>query len=196
MSKTATAIAFVAGAAIGSVVTWYISKRNTEQIIQREVDSVKEAFSKQYGNAQKTDSTEEPAEADDEESKAKYAEIIEEQDYETSEDDDEDYEDKDTGYAKSITPYVISPYEFDQIEAYETRSLTYYADQVLTDDDDRIIENIDEVVGIESLTHFGEYEDDSVFVRNDRLKCDYEILFDQRNYSDVIAKYPYKAEVE
>ena len=76
MSKTATAIAFVAGAAIGSVVTWYISKRNTEQIIQREVDSVKEAFSKHYGTAQKTDSTEEPAEADDEESKAKYAEII------------------------------------------------------------------------------------------------------------------------
>ena len=41
----------------------------------------------------------------------------------------------------------------------------------------------DDVVGMESLTHFGEYEDDSVFVRNDRLKCDYEILMDERTYS-------------
>ena len=29
------------------------------------------------------------------------------------------------------------------------------------------------------------YEDDSVFVRNDVMKCDYEILLDHRNYKDV-----------
>ena len=33
--------------------------------------------------------------------------------------------------------------------------------------------------------HFGEYEDDSVFVRNNRLKCDYEILRDEGEYSDL-----------
>ena len=43
----------------------------------------------------------------------------------------------------------------------------------------------DEIVGLDSLTHFGEYEDDSVFVRNDVMKCDYEILLDHRNYKDV-----------
>ena len=47
---------------------------------------------------------------------------------------------------------------------------------------------MDEIVGEESLNHFGEYEDDSVFVRSDRLKCDYEILLDQRNYSDVVKR--------
>ena len=31
---------------------------------------------------------------------------------------------------------------------------------------------------------------DSVFVRNDRLKCDYEILRDNRSYSDVTGRYP------
>ena len=30
---------------------------------------------------------------------------------------------------------------------------------------------MDEIVGKESLNHFGEYEDDSVFVRNDRLSA-------------------------
>ena len=54
---------------------------------------------------------------------------------------------------------------------------------------------MDNVVGLESLTHFGEFEDDSVFVRNDRLKCDYEILLDQRTYSDVMKQRPHQMEV-
>lgn len=82
-------------------------------------------------------------------------------------------------------PYVISPDEFGQDESYETISLTYYADGVLADDDDEMVEDVENLVGFDSLNHFGEYEDDSVFVRNDRLKCDYEILLDHRKYTDV-----------
>ena len=86
---------------------------------------------------------------------------------------------------KKDIPYVIPPEEFGEIEEYDTESLTYYQDGVLTDQDDSIIDNIDELIGEDSLTHFGEFEDDSVFVRNDKLRCDYEILRDLRNYSDV-----------
>lgn len=86
-----------------------------------------------------------------------------------------------------MKPYVISPDEFGEMEDedYDKVSVTYYADGVLADEYDEVVENVDEIVGEESLTHFGEYEDDSVFVRNDKLKCDYEILLDQRNYSDI-----------
>ena len=58
-----------------------------------------------------------------------------------------------------------------------------------------IVDDIEETVGIDSLTHFGEYEDGSVFVRNDERKCDYEILLDHRNYEDVIKKKPQSTEV-
>lgn len=34
--------------------------------------------------------------------------------------------------------------------------------------------------------HFGEYEEDAVFVRNDAKKCDYEILKDLRRFCDVL----------
>ena len=81
-------------------------------------------------------------------------------------------------------PYVISPNDFGELDGYETISLTYYANGVLTDDQDNIIDNVDEVIGMEALSHFGEYEDDSVFVRNDERKCDYEILLDYRSYED------------
>ena len=66
-----------------------------------------------------------------------------------------------------------------------TISLRYYGDKVLTDEDDVIITNVDEIIGEDSLTHFGEYEDDSVFVRNDEMKADYEILLDLRKYYDI-----------
>ena len=66
-------------------------------------------------------------------------------------------------------------------------SLSQYSDGVLADDDDEKMadDEVDEVVGADYAEHFGEYEDDSVFIRNDKLKCDYEILLDQRKYSEL-----------
>ena len=80
-------------------------------------------------------------------------------------------------------------------EEYEQISLTYYADGVLADENDEVIEDVEDAVGIDSLNHFGEYEDDSVFVRNDARKCDYEILLDQRTYSEVVEDMPHQMEV-
>ena len=61
---------------------------------------------------------------------------------------------------------------------------------------DEPVEDVDDVVGIESLDHFGEWEDDSVFVRNDKYKTYYEILLDERKYSDIINENPHLAEDE
>lgn len=90
------------------------------------------------------------------------------------------------------TPYVISPDDFGEEDGYETISLTYYQkNDIVADDMDELVEDVDKVIGYESLAHFGEYEDDSVFVRNDRLKVDYEILLDDRDYEDVLKHKPY-----
>ena len=103
--------------------------------------------------------------------------------------DDEGVSDKQT------KPYVIPPEQFGDDENYDQISLTYYADGVLADENDEVIDDVEETVGIESLNHFGEYEDDSVFVRNDTRKCDYEILLDQRTYSEVAEEMPQRMEV-
>ena len=82
-------------------------------------------------------------------------------------------------------PYVISPDDFGEEDDYEIESLNYYADGVLTDDWDNIIGNVDDIVGEESLEHFGEYETDTVFVRNDRLRTYFEVMRDLRRYEDL-----------
>lgn len=90
-------------------------------------------------------------------------------------------------------PYIISPSEFGEFDDYEKINLTYTADGVLLDDMNEIVD-VDESVGEDSLEHFGEYEDDSVHVRNDTKKCDYEILIDQRNYREIFDIHPHRME--
>lgn len=181
---------FAVGAAIGSAVTWRIVKTKYERIANEEIASVKEVFA----NREKTQkSVEEVAEENIVERIARLAggkseEVSEYDSYV-----------KDLGYSEDVKkmdmPYVIPPDEFGDVD-YTLISLNYYADGVLTDDWDNPIDDVDDVVGLESLTHFGEYEEDSVYVRNDRYKCDYEILLDERNFSDVINKKLHQTEEE
>lgn len=92
-------------------------------------------------------------------------------------------------------PYVIQPSEFGEFDDYEKIVLTYTADEVLLDDMNEIVDDIEETVGEDSLEHFGEYENDSVHVRNDDKKCDYEILLDERNYQEILETQPHRMEL-
>lgn len=196
MSKKINFTMFVVGAAVGSIVTWQYVVKKYEQIAQEEIDSVKEIFSKR-----ETDSAEEDEVVREKASKAKekpniveYAAKLREQGY-TNYSDVEPEIKKEEVNEESMdidTPYVIQPEEFGEFDDYEKIGLTYYSDQILTDEYDELVEDIEDTVGFDSLNYFGEYEDDSVFVRNDRLKCDYEILLDQRKYSDVTKRKPHE----
>lgn len=181
-------VVFTAGAVIGSAVTWKLVKTKYERIAREEIESVKAVFSKRK---------EEVTEQDHSDIDITVAELKEQKDEYCKRLDDCKY----TNYsdAKEVAdlnkPYVIAPEEFGECE-YETVSLTYYADGVLTDDQNFIVEDVDFVVGVDSLNHFGEYEDDSVFVRNDELKADYEILLVTDKYSDIAKQNPHLAEGE
>ncbi len=193
MNKTKNFMMFVLGVAVGSVVTWRYVEKKYEQIAQDEIDSVKEVFSKRTAEIAKD--AEDRIKADNAKEKPsiiEYAAGLRKLGYTNYSDmvDEKPEEVKEEPMSVD-KPYVITPDEFGELDDYDTISLTYYTDQILADDNDDIVDDIEDVVGFESLNAFGEYEDDSVFVRNDRLKCDYEILLDQRKYSDVIIRKPH-----
>lgn len=164
---------FAAGAAVGSVVTWKILEAKYNKRMEEETQSLHESLSQMYEekNGQLDKCDEESDESECDEPKQKSMTTANGYTYEEVSD--------------VTKPYVIAPEEFGECD-YETISLTYYADKILTDELDEPIDDIDSVIGEESLETFGQYEDDSVFVRNDSLRCDYEILLDERNYSDVV----------
>lgn len=196
MNKTINFMMFIVGAAIGSIVTWRYVEKKYEQIAQEEIDSVKEVFAKREPEITETKDVirEKAFNAKEKPNIVEYAAKLREQGY-TNYAGVEPESNKEEASEESMdidTPYVIPPEEFGEFDDYEKIGLTYYADQVLTDEDDELVEDIEDTVGFESLSHFGEYEDDSAFVRNDRLRCDYEILLDQRKYSDVINRKPHE----
>lgn len=206
-NKLIGVLAFTAGASIGVVATWKLLEKKHEEAMQEEIDSIKkelkEYFSKKYSNKSEeviVNKNDEPKESVTEEIRKIYNNVISDKGYtnysdfaksdsDDDEDDNDDSEEDKPVYAEKDTdidePYVISPEEFGELD-YEKVSLTYYADDVLADEFDGLVENVDSIVGLESLNTFGEYEDDSVFVRNDKLRCDYEILKDLRRWEDVV----------
>lgn len=198
-------IALAAGAAIGSVVTWKLVENKYKQIAEEEIASVKEVYARKYKQAAESDEDRSndvmvASRYDNKPDIQEYAAMVagygyvseNDEPYYDDPEDDEEEEDEDD-YPTSfddrdkddfVGPQVISPEEFDE-NGYETFSFTYYADGVLTDEEGNIVYDLENTVGADFYKHFGEYEDDSVFVRNDWLEYDYEILRDERCYSDV-----------
>lgn len=191
MSKTGFAM-FLAGATVGAAATWLYAKKHYEQIAQEEIDSVKAAFAERKDltiNKQPTEDIEANKKKADM-AKLKpdivdYAAKLQEHGYTNYSAKSEKIDEQEDSDSMVEGPRIISPEEYGEIDDYTQLNLTYYSDGTLADDGDEIVDDIDETVGSDFAEHFGDYEDDSVFVRNDRLKCDYEILKDNRSYKDV-----------
>lgn len=93
--------------------------------------------------------------------------------------------DKKEEETKTVPKYKIVPPEELWERDYPTISLTYYeGDKVLADESNKEISNVTDLVPEDFAEHFGEFEKDSVYVRNDDLCVFYEILKDLGNFSE------------
>lgn len=207
---------FASGAAIGSFVTYKVLKNKFDKIAQEEIDSVKRYYKEKN---QETEQSFDEMEKDMEEDKpielnnrdyTRYTKMLNDYKYNTSFDvseENEDIEEKDDEVVEEepeglvlenetrefidAQPYIIPPEEYGICQGYDLLSLTYYSDGVLTDDCDEFVEDPINLVGSDYANHFGEYEEDCVYVRNDRLRADFEICKDLRSYSDVVWRPPH-----
>lgn len=84
-------------------------------------------------------------------------------------------------------PYVIHRDEFwNEEKGYDQSTLNYYAgDDIMTDSDDTPIYNYQNTVG-ELLFGLGSGDKNVFFVRNEKLKSEYEIIRDMDSFSSVV----------
>lgn len=169
-----TGLSFLIGVCVGSYITYTYIKDTYAEIAQEEIDSVKEAYAKKdkthNENIKKTREMKQDIK--------EYTNKLKESGY-------INYSDISKEDEKSKEPFVIAPEDYGELDDYETLSLTYYSDGVLTDENDEIITKPEELVGKDFASHFGDYEDDSVFIRNNDRKIDFEILMDYGTYLKV-----------
>lgn len=184
-------VIFATGAALGSVVTWKLIENKYKKIADEEIESVKEVYSRKYGTPEDhKDYVVIPSKYDNQNDISEYAAMINDLGYTNKSDGEGGAEDMDDD---CDMPYLIEPEEFGEKDGYDTESWTYYADGVVTDEYGEVqtTSEIANHIGKDFYKHYGEYEDDSVHIRNDVYECDYEVLKDLRNYYDV---YPHAME--
>lgn len=95
--------------------------------------------------------------------------------------------------SNSTEPYVIQAERYGDKDDYETVTLNYYSeDGVVTYDNDDALSKADihRMIGDHFADAF-EKTHYTVYVRNDVLACDYEILLIMGSYEDVLTEHPY-----
>jgi hypothetical protein len=164
---------FAAGLAIGAVAGACVIKNKVLADAKEEIEEVREYY------RSKREVKEEQPEVEPVTEEKEYKDIVSNNGYvnynkpekiQTSEFED---------------PYIIDPSEFGEEVGYDTETLTYFADGVLVDDVDDVIEEPDLVVGLNNLDIFEEFGASSIYVRNVMYKTDYEVLRDDWKYSDL-----------
>lgn len=187
-------LSFGLGAAAGAVVAWHTLKTKYANLAEEEIAEVRNLYRNRQSDAADTEpDAEEKTEAKPDASMSirEYAAELAKHKYvnysgNPMPEDDIPEEDPDV--------FVIEPEMFGNDDEFETIGLTYYEDGVLADDMDNVIEDVENLIGAGSLNRIGEYADDAVYVRNMRMKCDYEVICVSKRYSDVIKNSPRPAE--
>jgi len=196
-------VMFALGAGAGSFITWRVLKEQYDVLLLSEIESVKEVYGrggsdpKEY-HGDGTDLVDEGFYTSNSEppvlkERMKYKRYVKENTpYNEIRKANEgllanlaepEPADKDTSC------YVISISQFGaEREDYETLSLSYYeGDDTLADEKDEIIQDVIGTVG-EGLLCFGDQSEDPdvVYVRNERLGIDYEIVRLHKSYQETV----------
>lgn len=190
------ALYFALGVAAGAGASWYFWKEYHRKRADEEIQSVKDAFAPKKAEEEKCEKKEpqmtEEQIAYEKERQSKlqdYRALVRESGYQTrtSPKDLLDDDSNEPTPGDNVTkPYVISPEDFDTLDNYDAVCYTYYADGVLVDEDEDPLEipEIATSIGLDFASHFGDYDEDSVHIRNDLRHIDYEIVRDLRKYGD------------
>ena len=176
---------FLAGAAIGSIATYKIVTSRYE-IIEDEPEEKEETKDEDEAKNEKESE-------DSSEDLKRCAEIIKEHGYRSysnpnvppEEDDCNEGEiDMENGDIR-----ILTPDEFAEDRAYDTETWFLFTDGVVTDAYHHVIEDPKAYIG-DAINNFGEYEEDSVYIRNDGTMTDYELLRDVQTWKEAKKDFP------
>ena len=187
--KLYTAIIFFSGVFIGGLAVCDFFRTKYKKIADEEIASVKETFEHREPRPDKNYKVEEALKGND-----AYINIIDSNSYRNySNTSIETGKKGGTADMELKQPYVITPEQYEDNVDYTKVSLTWYNDEVLEDDWGNVLDP-DDVIGSDALKTFGQYEKDSVFVRDDDEQIDYEVLLDTRSYKETYGHDPVEAD--
>lgn len=185
---------FCLGMAVGGITGYILAKQKYEQIAQEEIDSIKERYTVPKGR-RNVKSAEDESEDKTYDERFGASSIVtpkssdkERRDYKAMA---KDYGDPNGGDIPVLNtnyemPDVIPPAAFGEDEEYEQCYYTYYAgDNTLVDSETETPvpnDTVAELVGLDTLSRFDEYEHGYVYSVNHSLKMYFRIEYVDREF--------------
>ena len=185
-------LALIAGIGIGVAISWTYNKNKYEEMVQEEVESLRESKKekvtqetmwKESMEAKKGKNVDTNSQKEKEEFDKQLDDVKKIIDYNNYSQNPEAEEDKEIGDDKLMT--IIKPDDFADQIGYDTDSFYIFADNIVTDENNEVITNVKETLGFtaeEIRNQFGVYENDAVYIRNPKLNMDYEVLRELETY--------------
>ena len=194
------AIIFVGGVGLGAVSTYFILKDRYNKQLNEETEEIKEYYKDLYSNKEET-----PSELQDVEIKIEdvhmetvevpageepnYGEIIEKLNYNqfsttvAAPDGEERVERK---------PYLISMDEYNTDTRMIKKIISYFEDDMVCMDNDtkEVLTNIPKELGVDNLESINENGEGEIYIRNELLCIDYNVVSEPGSYEDYLEVGP------
>lgn len=161
-------IIFAVGVGVGIGASYNIIKKKHEEILEEEIASVKETYSKNNKESDEVTEEKEPEPEEFASVKEKYEKLTKE------------YSELNKDSCTNSEIYEISYDDFGE-EGYTEIELTYYiGDNTLTDDADEPMEELDIISSIGSIDILNECKDgEYIYIRNEEKEIDYSIAISE-----------------
>lgn len=198
------AVTFIAGIIVGSAITYRVAEQKYRNIANDEIESVVERFSnrkpmdmpeKEVDYSEETDKVADKKVAEIKNVMTEYKDNIDRFNYDrVSHEKSKPKQGKEKEVVAEMEQpkmnpriYVISPDEFNTLDGFSSETWYYSSDNYVLDADYEVVSDSDiaRTIGHDPCGHFGEYEDDSVCIRNEELMCDYEILLSMKTCREI-----------
>lgn len=205
---------FIAGAAAGACGMWFYSKKHFEELNEADLLAEKEHYRQRieelidkYETCNTTKDISDEFDREEAKKLAKsnneYKEAIaastnysdyfkgsenaEREMFRTSSIKEEE-EDDDNDIPKE-GPFTITPDDYVELNGFDKVTLTYYEeDGVFANIEDEIFDGGLNAIGKDNLEDFGIYEEGVLYVRNESMGCDYEVILEHGSYSDIVGE--------
>lgn len=182
-NKVKAAVIFVAGAAMGSVATWLVTKQYYKNIADEEIASVKEVYSNRKEETEPENSPGEKIEETDH--TEDYKKVLSTEGYTnySKRDDKKDYDLP----SEDDNPFVSFINDDEYGYEFETESLDFFVvdDVVINGIGEELSkEEVAEMIGVDWKDRFLNCGYETLYIRNTYKEMDYEIVLNNCRYND------------
>ena len=203
MNKLLPIVTFVGGAVIGAIVGWSAHKKKYEDQLEAETESIRKAYEKKYVKISKADlpKVEDTVDMTEEEFKDyvnKRAEARKEYNKITAQyQPDGEVATPDMTLAERVAAQYELIYaqdyteEQDNGEKYDGIELMWFKDDRLATEAEMELLDVATTIGWDAIAQFDKTGLNTIYVRNHRLKVDYEVFKYDGTYEELLAERPH-----